>query len=782
MSNSLDLIATSAFGLEAVVARELKGLGYESKVIQPGRLLFKASPPAICRTNVHLRVAERVLVCVAQIPASNFDDLFDGVGGLPWEDWIPRDGQFPVGGRSRKSQLTSVPALQRATKRAIADRLASYYGSSLPETGPLYPIEVALLDDVATLTIDTTGDGLHKRGYRPLTGPAPLRETMAAALVQLSFWKADRPFLDPFCGSGTIPIEAAMIGRNIAPGLRRQFTAESWSQITPETWASVRASAESMILPALTEKLVATDADPNVLSTARYHAERAGVASDIHWQQRDFGDLTSKREYGCLICNPPYGRRLEEQPSIDELLASFPMVLRRLPTWSHFILSSNSEFESIIGQRANRRRKLYNGRIECQYYQFHGPKRVPDGHPRRARPYTTSATPATEDLNAMSEPPPQTPTAQHLVKQHLVAPSPAVQAPTSDLERPTGVSKPPPAAPSNARPFTEVPAFGGLDSEAQRQANEFSNRLKKRARHLRRWPKRGTTCFRLYERDIPEIPLIVDRYDEYLHIAEFDRPHDRTPAQHADWLDLMIKTAAAALEVSPKNVYFKRRSRQRDRMQYQKVDSSEAIVTVQESGLAFRVNLSDYLDTGLFLDHRNTRRMVRETANGTRFLNLFGYTGTFTVYAAAAGARETVTVDASATYLDWARENLRLNGLFGAQHQLIRADAISFLKTTLSDASYDPFDLVVVDPPTYSNSKRTSRDWDVQRDYAEALNLIAPKLTDGGIIYFSTNFRRFRFDASSLPQLKAHEISKQSVPEDFRNRRIHRCWRLERCR
>ena len=731
MPGPSELIATCAFGLEAVVARELTGLGYESRVVRPGRLLFTGDAEAICRTNIHLRVAERILLCVGKIPASDFDELFEGVRRMPWEEWIPVDGDFPVRGRAQKSQLTSVPAVQRCVKKAIVERLASAHGSSLDETGPPYRVEVALFENEATLTIDTTGDGIHKRGYRELTGPAPLRETLAAALIQLSFWIPDRPFLDPFCGTGTLTIEAALIGRRIAPGLRRQFAAERWPQIPATMWQAVRRAATDLALPELPQRLVATDSDADVLKMARFHAQKAGVDDDIHWQQRDFADLTSKREFGCLICNPPYGRRLEEQRDVERLLATFPDVLRRLPTWSHFILSASSRFESILGQRADRRRKLYNGRIECQYYQFHGPKppKLRREQPERS---TDSTAPA----------------------------------------RPTSV-----VTAASRQSGRLMPVFGGLKGDAQRQATEFGDRLAKRARHLRRWPKRGITCYRLYERDIPEIPLVVDRYEDRLHIAEFERPHERTPAQHAEWLDHMANTAAEVLETPRRLVYLKRRIRQRDRLQYEKVDSTADKFVANENGLRFYVNLADYLDTGLFLDHRITRGMVREAVAGKRFLNLFGYTGSFTVYAAAGGARETVTVDLSKTYLDWASENLRLNGLLTEDHRFIRSDAITYLR------NLDPverFDVVVVDPPTYSNSKRTEEDWNIQRDYVTLLNQLAPHVTPQGVVYFSTNFRRFKFDSSALENLTAHEISKQTVPEDFRNRRIHRCWRLMR--
>ncbi len=728
----MELIATCAFGLEAVVARELSALGYESQVTRPGSLLFEGDIDAICRTNVHLRVAERVLVRVATLPAADFDQLFEGTKALRWEDWIPSDGRFPVNGRSHKSQLHSVPAVQRSVKKAVAERLGEKYGTMLAETGAPYTIEVSLRDDVATLTINTTGAGLHKRGYRRLTGGAPLRETLASALVLLSFWNAERPFLDPFCGSGTIPIEAALIGRHLAPGLNRQFAAEAWPQIPRQLWQAVRDAARDQIAPPLEQRLIGTDSDAKSLQLARYHAEQAGVANDIHWQQRDFASLSSKRQYGCLICHLPCGRRPDEQSATEQLYQLFPQVLRRLPTWSHFILAAGSQFERIVGQCADRRRKLYNGRVACQYYQFHGPR-------------------PGEEKKTMS---------------------PVATGEESDAVQPRNGHSPPVAAKSNV-----TPVFGGLTEAAYRQAEDFRNRLAKRVRHLRRWPKRGITCYRLYERDVPAVPLVVDRYEDRLHIAEFDRPHERTPAEHADWLDLMAQSAADVVGVPQAHVHLKRRARQRRTAQYEKLDTSGETLIAHEGGLRFRVNLTDYIDTGLFLDHRITRAKIRDMSAGKQVLNLFGYTGAFTVYAAAGGAAATTTVDLSRNYLDWAQQNLELNGLNGPSHRFVRADVMAFVRDLHPDVH---FDLAIVDPPTYSNSKRTSNDWDIQRDHVAMLNKIARHMADEGVIVFSTNFRKFQFALDQLAGLAAHEISKQTVPEDFRNRRIHRCWLLQR--
>lgn len=832
----LNLIATSAFGLEAVVVRELSDLGYAAKVVRPGRILFTGDASALCRANLWLRSADRVLIELAAFPAPDFDALFDTTRELPWEEWLEPDAAIPVSGRSIKSQLSSVPACQRTVKKAIVERLlAARPGAEIPETGPPVAVELSLVNDVATIDLDSSGAGLHRRGYRTLAAAAQLRETLAAAMVQLSFWKPERQLVDPFCGTGTIVIEAAMIGRRLAPGRNRDFAAEGWRQIPAAAWTAAREEAADLALPSLPLRPIGCDADPESLKLARYHAGLAGVGDDVHFQHHTFDELTSSRQYGCVVTNPPYGVRMGTDEEIEELYRSMPDVLRRLRTWSHFILTAHPDFERLVGQEANKRRKLYNGKLQCNLFQFFGPKppRRKEGvaKPDNAGSAEVTAPPASVPTANLPAPAPSRggmgreaevvePSATSITPllspphrgegdqtdsgrvapptgspdQVLPAPSPSrgglgrgaevasdsatsitppLSPPQLEGDQTGSVERPsPPPAP---RPV-QRPAFGGLREEADRQAAEFSNRLKKLARHLRRWPtKRGITCYRIYERDIPEVPLVVDRYEDALHIAEFDRPHDRTAAEHADWLDHMVRTAAEALETPVDQVFLKHRQRQRGSEQYDRFDDQRALRVVNEGGLKFQVNLSDYLDTGLFLDHRVTRGMVRDAAAGKRFLNLFAYTGSFSVYAAAGGASETVTVDLSATYLEWAEKNLQLNGLMGPQHHFVRSDSRAFVDSLQGRPQ---FDLAVIDPPTFSNSKRLEDDWDVQQDYAWLLDETLRCMNPGGVIFFSTNSRRFKFDEQGLRGATAREISKQTVPEDFRNKRIHRCWRI----
>ncbi len=370
-----DLIATSTFGLENVVARELRDLGYVDSQVSDGRVLFSGDENDIARCNLWLRSADRILIRVGEFPAPDFGALFDNTIELPWNELLPVDAQFPVSGRSVRSKLKSVPKVQSSVKKAIVENLKRRYNRfRFEESGIEYPIEVSLLKDIATLTIDTTGPGLHKRGYRQVVGRAPLRETMAAGLVQLSYWNRERLLVDPFCGSGTIPIEAAMLGRNIAPGLNRSFLCEDWHWIDRQVFRNARTAAKDARLSKLPETILAYDHDPAAIRLSERGATDAGVATDIQFRIQEVSDLKSKRDYGCIITNPPYGERLGDADEIEAVYRELGRVFAPLETWSIYVLTSNRWFEKHYGQRAPRRRKLYNGRLECQFYQYPGPR------------------------------------------------------------------------------------------------------------------------------------------------------------------------------------------------------------------------------------------------------------------------------------------------------------------------------------------------------------------------------------------------------------------------
>ncbi len=371
----IKLIATATFGLESVVAQELRDLGYSDLTVENGKVCFTGNLQAICKTNLWLRTADRVKLKLGEFKATTFDELFDQTRALPWGDWLPADARFPVEGKSVKSTLYSVSDCQAIVKKAIVESLRErYHKEWFPEDGPLYKIEVALLKDIATLSIDTTGPGLHKRGYRTLISEAPLKETLAAAMLILSRWDHNTPLIDPFCGSGTIPIEAALLGLNIAPGINRSFVSEDWPSIPKELWRAEREEADKLAQLDRRLYIIGTDIDPQVLRVARRNAEAAGVGKYIHFQARPLSELSSQRKYGKIICNPPYGERIGERKEVAKLYREMGQVFQQLDTWSFYILTSHPQFEKLFGRQATKRRKLYNGNIQVQFYQYFGPR------------------------------------------------------------------------------------------------------------------------------------------------------------------------------------------------------------------------------------------------------------------------------------------------------------------------------------------------------------------------------------------------------------------------
>lgn len=372
----LELIATATFGLEAVVKREIQSLGYKIIKSEDGKITYLGDERAIVRSNLWLRSADRVLLKMAEFKAVEFEELFQQTRALPWEELIPIDGKFTVTGTSVKSKLHSVPACQSIVKKAVVERLREYYCvDHFEETGAEYTIKATLLKDNVTLTVDTSGPGLHKRGYRVCDVAAPIKETLAAAMVQLSFWRAGRLLIDPCCGSGTIPIEAAMIGRNIAPGLNRSFAAEGWELIPPEIWKEERRKAFEAVDYDADLRIFAFDVDPKAIEAAQENAIEAGVDDCIVFKRMNMQKLEAREQGGIIITNPPYGERIGEAQQIENIYKKYRSFFSENPTWSLFLITTDKELEEkVMGRPADRRRKLYNGRLEVCYYQFHGKK------------------------------------------------------------------------------------------------------------------------------------------------------------------------------------------------------------------------------------------------------------------------------------------------------------------------------------------------------------------------------------------------------------------------
>lgn len=380
----LEIIAATAFGLEAVVKREIEALGYRIIKSEDGKITFSGDERAVVKANLWLRSADRVLIKMAEFEALEFEELFQQVKAIPWEEWIPPDGKFIVNGSSVKSKLSSVPACQSVAEKAIVERLREIYAVDYFEkSGALYDIKISLLKDRVTVTLDTTGPGLFKRGYKQNAVTAPIKETIAAAMIQLSFWKPGRVLADPCCGSGTIPIEAALIGRNIAPGLNRTFAAQDWEAIKPELWKEERKKALEAIEWDKELEIYAGDIDKKAVEAARENAIEAGVADDIVFRAGDAANFSSQnKQGGIIITNPPYGQRIGDRNSMDKLYAGFSSFLKKNPTWSMFAITADKSAEQkIFGRPADRRRKLFNGRMEVCYYQYHGIKPTePENH------------------------------------------------------------------------------------------------------------------------------------------------------------------------------------------------------------------------------------------------------------------------------------------------------------------------------------------------------------------------------------------------------------------
>ena len=374
---TFDLLVPCHFGLEAVLKREIYDLGYEITKVEDGRVTFEGDEEAICRANIFLRTAERVMIQVGRFKATTFEELFQGIKNLPWEEYIPEDGKFWVKKASSiNSKLFSPSDIQSIAKKAMVERMKQkYHKEWFKEDGAAYPVRIFLLKDEVTVALDTSGDSLHKRGYRTMTSKAPLTETLAASLIMLTPWRKDRILVDPFCGNGTFPIEAAMIAANVAPGMNRDFTAEEWTNlIDRKLWYECVKEAEDMIDTTVKVDIQGYDIDGDVIKAARENAKRAGVEHMIHFQQRAVADLSHPKKYGFIITNPPYGERLEDKADLPELYTQIGQAYQRLDSWSMFLITSYTDTEKYIGRKADKNRKIYNGMLKTYFYQFLGPK------------------------------------------------------------------------------------------------------------------------------------------------------------------------------------------------------------------------------------------------------------------------------------------------------------------------------------------------------------------------------------------------------------------------
>ena len=737
-NDALAFFATCPRNTEGLVLDELRELGAAAVTETRSGVAFSGPLSFAYRVCLWSRIASRVLLRLRSFPVTELDDLYEGVHELPWEDHLATSGSLAVDVTSAISRgelaILITHFAEQRVKDAVVDRFRARTGSrpNVDLTRPDLRINVHLAPAETTVSLDLSGDPLHRRGYRLDGGEAPVKENIAAAILARAGWagvaQAGGSLVDPMCGSGTLLIEGALIAADAAPGLLRDFYGFfGWRGFERSLWEDLLREAEErratgmQRLPAL----FGLDADARAVGSARANARRAGLAGRIGFEQRDLALLSPPvSKPGLVVTNPPYGKRLGEVAELTEVYETLGERLKAaFPSWEAAVFTGNPELSAHLGLRAHRVNVLYNGPIECKLLLFH------------IGPQPTGAT------------------------------SLGGRAASDDAGAPAG-------------------------------AGMFENRLRKNLKHLRRWAVREDVhCYRLYDGDIPEYAVAVDLYEDWVHVQEYAPPASVDPVRARRRLKEIVAAVPQVLDIPKDHVTLKVRRQQRGTDQYQKVANRGGFVEVQEGGLRFLINLTDYLDTGLFLDHRLTRSLIRELAPGRRFLNLFAYTGSATVYAAAGGAATTTSVDLSLGYLDWARRNLELNGFSGATHSFVRADVLEWLGATEGEAARqgpadlsrgapagpgtDAYDLIYLDAPTFSNSKSMTEDLDIQRDHAALIRAAARLLSPEGILLFSSNLRRFRLDSSLTQAFHVVDITKQTIPPDFaRNPRIHTCFRI----
>lgn len=713
---NLAFFATAARHLETLLAEELRSLGIATAIETRSGVNFQGTLADAYRACLWSRVANRVLMPLERFPAPTPEALYEGVKGIPWEDHFGLEQSFAVHLDSAQSKITHSRFGALKTKDAIVDRFRERTGTR-PDVRVLRPdlqIQVYLHRDQATVSLDLSGESLHRRGYRQQGSAAPMKENLAAAVLLRAGWPAiaanGGALLDPMCGSGTLPIEGALIAADMAPGLLRDYWGFlRWRQHEAGPWRDLLAEARDRSTTGLARlgSIRGYDRDPQAIRIALMHLERAGLSGRVHFERRELDDCAPGRgdDLGLVAINPPYGERLGASADLPPLYSRLGDVLKkRFLGWRATLLTGNPELGKHMGLRAHRLHTLFNGPIECRLLHFE------------------------------------------------VAPDSFVS------------NRPRPLPPR----------------ERGEGAGMLANRLAKNLKNLAKWRRREQIhCFRLYDADLPEYAFAVDVYQgerSWIHVQEYAAPRSVDPKRAHRRLREALGVIPEVLDAADDQVFFKVRRRQKGQSQYERLGNRGRFHEVSESGLRFLVNFEDYLDTGLFLDHRDTRRMLGELAAGRHFLNLFAYTGTASVYAAAVGALSTTTIDMSKTYLEWSRRNLALNGIGGAEHRLIQADCRQWLEQTGDEARYG---LIFLDPPSFSASKRMEGTLDVQRDHVSLIRSALRLLAPDGILIFSNNLRSFRIDKHALQDLELEDISRATLPKDFaRSPHIHNCWRI----
>jgi 23S rRNA (guanine2445-N2)-methyltransferase / 23S rRNA (guanine2069-N7)-methyltransferase len=749
-----EFFAPAPRGTTQLLAAELRALGARQVRERRAGVAFAGSQELAYRVCLWSRLASRVLMPLAHFEAGNADALYAGARTVDWEEHLHQEGTLAVNCNSMGSPIDHTHFAALRVKDAIVDRFRERSGvrPSVDRERPDLRINVFLEKNQATISLDLAGQGLHRRGYRSDGVEAPLKENLAAAILLRCGWPevaAEGGYLvDLMCGSGTLPIEGGLMAADIAPGLGRDyFGFRGWLGHVPRMWERLLAEARERRAAGIEKlpRLVGYDADPRAVRAALANVEGAGLTGKVQIERRTLAacrPLSGGPRSGMVVVNPPYGERLGEVDGLRPLYAELGSAIKRhFAGWRAAVFTGNPELGQYLGLRALLTNKLYNGAIECMLLRFEVGPRYYMNPPPVASPKAPSIAPSNPPLVASPKAPP-------------VAPPPAAKK--------------------------EASIAGGVPPDAGAEGAEmFANRLRKNRRMLGRWArKEGISCFRLYDADMPEYALAVDLYrgeELWVHVQEYSPPKSVDRSQARVRRSAALAVIPQVLEVPEERVFFKVRERQRGSSQYEKLGVEGLFHEVREGPCVFWVNFTDYLDTGLFLDHRSTRALIGELAEGRRFLNLFGYTGTATVWAGLCGAAATTTVDMSRTYLDWAKRNLRRNDLEGKRHGLVQADCLAWLEENRKER----YGLIFLDPPTFSNSKRMSDNFDLQRDHVQLIRRVVELLEKDGLLVFSNNFRRFKMDLEGLEGLEVEDIARKTLPRDFeRNPRIHSCWRI----
>ncbi|MFV3089348.1 bifunctional 23S rRNA (guanine(2069)-N(7))-methyltransferase RlmK/23S rRNA (guanine(2445)-N(2))-methyltransferase RlmL [Pseudomonas sp. GW6] len=723
MSDRYEIVLTCPKGLEGLLLEEAKALGLEEAREQTAAVRGQAEIEVAYRLCLWSRLANRVLLVLSRFAMNNADELYEGVKAVDWQDHLEPAGSLAVEFSGNGSGIDNTHFGALKVKDAIVDRLRTAGGErpSIDKLNPDLRVHLRLDRGEAVLSLDLSGHSLHQRGYRLQQGAAPLKENLAAAVLIRAGWPRiaaeGGALADPMCGVGTFLIEAALMAADIAPNLKRErWGFSNWLGHVPAIWKKLHAEAEHRAVAGLAKPplwIRGYEADPRLIQPGRNNVERAGLSDWVKIYQGELGSFEPRpdqNQKGLVISNPPYGERLGDEASLLYLYQNLGERLRQACLgWEAAVFTGAPELGKRMGLRSHKQYSFWNGALACKLLLI----KV------QTEQFVTGERRARED---------------------------------------------------DQQPVSEAPQQSRLSEGGQM----FANRLQKNLKQLGKWARReGVECYRLYDADMPEYALAVDLYRDWVHVQEYAAPRSIDPDKAQARLLDALAAIPQALGVAQNRVAIKRRERQTGTKQYQRQAAQGQFMEVSEGGVKLLVNLTDYLDTGLFLDHRPLRLRIQREAAGKRFLNLFCYTATATVHAAKGGARSTTSVDLSKTYLDWARRNLSLNG-FSDKHRLEQGDVMAWLGDDRGE-----YDLIFIDPPTFSNSKRMEGVFDVQRDHVELLDLAMARLARGGVLYFSNNFRKFQLDETLVARYQVEEISAQTLDPDFaRNPKIHRSWRF----